>query len=334
MYLLKTYISGFMRKSLFILFISFACISSLKAQQLPLYNQYMLNGYLVNPAVAGSDGYTTFSLTARSQWLGIPNAPNTQVFSFQTRVLKRSFIVKGNSVKRKSFKPSRSGRIGLGAYVFNDMNGAMSRTGVHASYAYHIRIGENQLSFGLGGTAYQFHIQDLSFFEENEPLLSEGIYQPVFVPDADFGIYYLSYKYYAGISVKNVMQSYLKLGNTSLDGYRLYRHYYVTGGYRFEINSRFALEPSGMFRMSSQLSPQMDFNVKAYFMENIWAGLSFRTNGSLVSLFGVKVDRYYFGYAFDMGFSSIMKHTFGSHEFMLSVKLGDNARRYRWIERY
>jgi len=323
-----------MRKLLFILFVFFSWTLILKAQQLPLYNQYMLNGYLVNPAAAGADGYTTFNLTARSQWLGIPNAPNSQVFSFQTRVLKRSFIVKGKSVKRKSLKPSRSGRVGLGAYVFNDMNGATSRTGVHFSYAYHIRIKEDQLSFGLGGTVYQFHINDLEFFEEEEPLLSEGIYQPIIVPDADFGIYYMSYNYYAGISIKNVMQSYLKIGNNTLSGYRLFRHYYVTGGYRFEINHKFSLEPSGMVRMSSQYSPQLDINLKAYFMENIWAGLSFRTNGSIVSLFGVKVDRYYFGYAFDMGFNSIMKRTFGSHEFMLSVKLGDSARRYRWIERY
>lgn len=323
-----------MRKKLFILLVFIACLFSLKAQQLPLYNQYMLNGYLVNPAVAGSDGYTTFNITARSQWLGIPDAPNSQVFSYQTRVLKRSFIIRGNSVKRKSFKPSRSGRIGIGAYVFNDMNGATSRTGVHFSYAYHIRIRENQLSFGLGGTAYQFHIRDLVFFEEDEPLIAEGIYQPIFVPDADFGVYYMSYNYYAGISIKNVMQSYLKLGNKTLDGYRLYRHYYMTGGYRFEINPGFSLEPSGMLRMSTQLSPQLDINLKAYFMENIWAGLSFRTNGSIVGLFGVKVDRYYFGYAFDMGFNSIMRRTFGSHEFMLSVKLGDSARRYRWIERY
>ena len=323
-----------MRKIIFILFVLLGWALTLKAQQLPLYNQYMLNGYLINPAVAGSDGYTSFNLTARSQWLGIPNAPNSQVISYQTRLLKRSFIVRGNSVRKKTFRPSRSGRVGLGAYVFNDMNGAISRTGIHASYAYHIRIKENQLSFGLGGTFYQFHIKDLEFFEEDEPLIAEGIYEPIIVPDADFGVYYLSYHYYAGISVKNVMQSYLKLGNRSLEGYRLYRHYYVTGGYRFDINLRFSLEPSVLMRMSSQLSPQVDVNLKAYFMENIWAGLSFRTNGSIVSLFGVKVERYYFGYAFDMGFNSIMRRTFGSHEFMLSVKLGDSARRYRWIERY
>jgi hypothetical protein len=40
-------------------------LSQLHAQQVPLYSQYMLNGFLINPAVAGSEGYTAVNLTAR-----------------------------------------------------------------------------------------------------------------------------------------------------------------------------------------------------------------------------------------------------------------------------
>jgi hypothetical protein len=86
--------------------------------------------------------------------------------------------------------------------------------------------------------------------------------------------------------------------------------------------------------MSSQLSPQMDINVKAYFMRNYWIGLSYRTKKTAVVLFGVSVKRIYFGYAFDYEFNSIMKYSFGSHEFSIAVKLGNNARRFPWLERY
>ena len=41
------------------------------SQQLPLYSQYMMNKFLLNPAVAGSEGYTAFNITAREQWIGI-----------------------------------------------------------------------------------------------------------------------------------------------------------------------------------------------------------------------------------------------------------------------
>lgn len=326
-----------MKRVLIIVSVLFLISCDLRSQQLPLYNQYMLNGYLINPAVAGHDGYTTLTLTARTQWLGIANAPNSQSFSAQTRLLKRSFKVKRVSPNKNVLKPSRKGRVGLGGYVFNDMNGSVSRIGMHFSYAYHLWVNRSsQLSFGLGGTAYQFQIKTLDFYDENEPLVSAGINKPVFVPDADFGIYYRTFhphKFYVGASVKNVMQSYLKLGNRTLEDFRLLRHYYITGGYTFELTN-VNIEPSMLVKMSSQLAPQLDINVKFYYMEKYWVGLSYRTNKTFVALFGVVVNRFYFGYAFDYEFSSIMSHTFGSHEFMVSVKLGDNARRFPWLERY
>jgi hypothetical protein len=54
-------------------------------QQLPLYSQYLYNKFLINPAVAGSDGYTSFNLTAREQWIGFSGAPRTVSFSMQTK---------------------------------------------------------------------------------------------------------------------------------------------------------------------------------------------------------------------------------------------------------
>lgn len=326
-----------MKKILIIVGILVLISCDLKSQQLPLYNQYMLNGYLINPALAGNDGYTTLSLNARTQWLGVPNAPNNQSFSATTRLLKRSYKVKRVSPKKSVLKPSRSGRVGLGGYVFNDMNGSVSRIGISFSYAYHLWVTRtSQLSFGLGGTFYQFQIKQLDFYDDNEPLVGLGINEPVFVPDADFGIYYQNFhqqKFYVGASVKNVMQSYLKLGNRSLEDFRLLRHYYLTGGYKFEL-SNVDIEPSLLFKMSSQLAPQLDVNVKVYYMKKYWMGLSFRSNKTFVALFGIVVNRFYFGYAFDYEFSSIMSHTYGSHEFMVSVKLGDNARRFPWLERY
>ena len=64
------------------------------AQQLPLYSQYLYNKFLINPAVAGSDGYTSINLTAREQWVGISRAPQTYSLSIQTRFLKRAHILK------------------------------------------------------------------------------------------------------------------------------------------------------------------------------------------------------------------------------------------------
>ena len=72
-----------------------------KPEQVPLYSQYMLNGFLLNPAVAGSEGYTAVNMTAREQWVGMKHAPGTYALSFQTRILKNSYISRDAAVRKR-----------------------------------------------------------------------------------------------------------------------------------------------------------------------------------------------------------------------------------------
>ena len=148
------------------------------AQQVPMYSQYIMNGFLINPSFAGRDGYTTVNLTVREQWVGMAGSPTTYAASFQTRILKNSFISKSTAVRKKIIKPTKGGKVGLGGYVFNDNNGIMKRTGMQAAYAYHIAMGRtggipNDLSFGLALTAYQFAVNTNGAILSNpdDPLL-------------------------------------------------------------------------------------------------------------------------------------------------------------------
>ncbi|HBE43388.1 MAG TPA: hypothetical protein DDW27_19745, partial [Bacteroidales bacterium] len=126
---------------------------SARAQQLPVYSQYIYNKFLINPAVAGSDGYTSWNLTAREQWVGYSGAPRTFSFSGQTRLLKRSYILKQPSARKQVFRPKSDGKVGLGGYIFSDRNGLIKRTGLQGSYAYHMWLqNSTQLSFGLSFT--------------------------------------------------------------------------------------------------------------------------------------------------------------------------------------
>lgn len=305
------------------------------SQQLPLYSQYMMNKFLLNPAVAGSEGYTAFNLTAREQWIGFKDSPKTHALCAQTRVLKNSFVAKGTAIRRKRKNTSRSGKVGLGGYVFNDQTGLVSRTGFQLTYAYHILIQKGQLSFGLSGTAYQFKVdrEKLRLYEQDDELINT-FDNTMIIPDADVGVYYSDPKMYAGLSASQLFQSSLKFGKKGYENYRLKRHYYLMGGYNIDLNNDMILEPSLLLKASEGWSFQMDLGAKLYFMEDYWGGLMFRTGGALILMGGVKVDKFYIGYAFDYTLSSMMKHSFGTHEFMLALKLGDSARRYRWLIRY
>jgi type IX secretion system PorP/SprF family membrane protein len=312
-------------------------ILSLQAfsQQVPLYSQYMLNGFLLNPAIAGAEGYTAVNLTAREQWIGFQDAPGTYALSFQTRVLKKSYISKSSSVKKRQRYGSRSGRVGVGGYVFNDRNGAVERTGIKVSYAYHMRFHNSQLSMGLAASAYQFRLNDEKIILENpDDDFWNNAHGTTFIPDADVGIYYDARNWYVGFSADQLFESVIKLGNTGYDQYKMERNYYLLGGYDYEVNDRIIITPSTLVKFSESGAFQADLSGKVYYNQTYWGGLTYRTGNALIIMAGLSIDRLIFGYAFDISMSSIMKHSFGTHEFIFAAKFGDNARRYRWLNRY
>jgi type IX secretion system PorP/SprF family membrane protein len=323
---------------------------STNAQQIPVYSQYMMNGFLINPAVAGHEGYTSINLTAREQWLGLKDAPSTYAISAQSRLLKNSFMSRQASIKKRRRVMSRSGRVGYGFYAFTDNAGAFNRTGVQGTYSYHLPLNQAQLSFGISVTGFQFSINSakIKLLDTQDELLY-NTEKSAFVPDANFGVYFTSNRLYAGFSAMQIMQSPLKIGaDKNGPGYKMIRHYYLTAGYRFEVAPDVLLEPSFLFKTTDHFVAQVDANIKAYLGESYWAGISYRTGGSYgateesmngrgsaaVIMAGFKVDKYYFGYAFDYTFNAIGARTWGSHEIMAAVKFGDNARRYRWLNRY
>lgn len=316
----------------------FVCMLAMttNAQQLPLFSQYIMNGYLLNPAMAGYDGYTSFNLTGRQQWLGFPNAPQTESFSAQTRILKKSFVIKSRSVTNKKFKPSTNGRVGLGGFIYHDLNGAVERTGFQGSYAYHIFIRENQLSFGLSGGLFQFRFreEEISYLDDGDMTIEEGIREVLYVPDANFGVHFMNYKYFVGLSVNNMFQSYLKMGDATLDEFKQLRHYYLTGGYRFYFSRDHELEASTLVKMTERFTIQADLGAKYLYKQDYWAGLYYRTTNTLITVVGIRYNQLHIGYAFDYNFSQIRKYSWGSHEIVLALKMGDSARRFRWLNRY
>lgn len=325
-----------MRRILLLVGVVWMLTMTAKAQQLPLYSQYLMNGYLLNPALAGHDGYTSFNMTARQQWLGFPNAPQTESFSAQTRILKRSFIIKSRSVNNKKFKPSTNGRVGLGGFIYHDLNGAVERTGISGSYAYHIFLRENQLSFGISAGVFQFRIrsEDITYLDDGDMVIEEGMREVLYVPDANFGVHYMSYKYFVGFSINNLFQSYLKMGDEYLDEFKQLRHYYLIGGYRFYFSRDHELETSALIKMTERLAIQADIGAKYYYKQDYWAGLYYRTTNTLITVIGVRYNQLHIGYAFDYNFSQIRAYSWGSHELVIALKLGDSARRYRWLNRY
>ncbi|HLN20672.1 MAG TPA: type IX secretion system membrane protein PorP/SprF [Bacteroidales bacterium] len=307
------------------------------AQQLPIYSQYLYNKFLINPAVAGSDGYTSVNLTAREQWVGYYGAPRTFSFSVQSRMLKKSYILKESRFRKEIFRPSSDGKVGFGGYVFSDKNGLVQKTGFQFSYAYHTWLrNSTQLSFGLALTGYHYKIneQAIDFEDPNEPWMNNNLRRGMFVPDATFGVYILNAKYSFGFSADQLFEASARIANNAYDNFKVDRHYYIFGSWDFVPAYKTIIQPSFLLRTSELIMPQADFGSTYIYDNSFWAGLSYRTSGALIATLGVKHEKMFFGYAFDFTLQQIQRVTYGTHEITLAFKFGDSMRRYRWLDRY
>ena len=325
-----------MRKLAFILFL-FLIGNLTFGQQLPLFSQYLYNKFLINPAVAGSDGYTSVSLTAREQWVGYAGAPRTFSFSWQTRMLKKSFILKQTKVKRAVYRPKSDGKVGFGGYIFSDKNGLIQRTGFQVAYAYHMWLQKNtQLSFGLAFTGYYYKIDEtqINFEDPNEPWMNNNLRRGIFVPDLTFGAYLLNANYSLGFSADQLSEASAKIGGPAYKNFSMSRQYYLFGSYDFSLSSNTIIQPSFLLKMSEQIKPQADIGATYIYNEGFWVGLAYRTSGALIANIGVKFQNIFFGYAYDYTLQEIQSITYGTHEITVALKFGDNSRRYRWLDRY
>jgi len=331
-------------KSLIFLFVLSVAGQVAFSQQLPLYSQYVYNKFLINPAHAGSDGYTSYNITTREQWIGYSGAPRTYSLSYQTRILKKGYRLNQNIFNNTVYRAKTTGRIGLGGYLFSDRNGLVRRTGFQTSYSYHSWVRDfTQLSLGLALTGYYFRIDvdENSFEESTEPLLNDNLRKGVFVPDIDFGVYLLNPRYDIGFSALQLLGAVSKIGNYDYRNYWMDRHFYLFGSYTFYSGTKAELQPTVLIKMSEQIRPQADIGLIYNYDQTIWGGLAYRTGGALITNIGVKfipsrvkMTSVFIGYAFDITLNKIQSVTYGTHEVTMALKFGDSAKRFRWLDRY
>lgn len=277
------------------------------AQQLPVYSQYMLNRFLLNPAVAGSVDYAPVILTARKHWANIDHAAGTQTLSGHT-------MLQGTSMA-------------IGGTFFNDNFGHTGMSGAQITGTYHLTLSGKgtKLSLGMSMTALQYRLAESDFImegQETDPVVNY-VDQAGFVPDANFGAYLYNTNWYAGLSAHQLIEADMKINSSSNEN-RLKRHYYLNGGYVFKLNNDFNVEPSLLLKYTFQSPVQADINIKAYYQYNYWLGFSYRSDKSLIVMIGLKVDKYHLGYAFDYTMSGLSNYTTGSHELMLGINIGEN----------
>ncbi len=277
------------------------------AQQIQHYSQYMFNDYVINPAVAGFEGYYQARVNNRAQWVGFTDAPRTFIVSL--------------------YGPDRRKNVGYGGYVFSDVTGPTSRTGFYGSYSYLMRINgvtvNDMLSLGLSVGLIQYKVDGskIVLHDESDPSLGEQIYT-AYVPDANFGVMYKSRDFYAGLSFFQLLNNAIRFKDLNSMGVnRVRTHFFFEGGYYYDINQNFMISPSILLKFMWPVPLQADFSLRMFMKKKMWFGIAYRTMDAITFMMGYEYNKQIMiGYSFDLSLSHLQSYNSGTHEVMLGYK--------------
>src|SRR5437868_6730885 len=132
-----------------------------QGQQQPQYTQYVINNYIINPALTGIENYTDIKISHRHQWVGIQDAPVTTYLTISAPLGKKdyrttatSYRVPGENPRGKSYWEDYTAaqpHHGIGLQVINDRTGPLNRFSAYGTYAYHIGISaRTSIAAGFG----------------------------------------------------------------------------------------------------------------------------------------------------------------------------------------
>ena len=276
------------------------------AQQSPHFTQYMFNDFVINPAVAGTNDYYQIRSNHRFQWVGLTDPPLTNTLSI--------------------YGPHASLPMGFGGYIYNDVTGPTSRTGITGSYAYNIEVSNDiRVSGGISFGLLQFKLDGAQLtIKEQSDLAIQPIVYSSYVPDASIGFYAYADEWYAGFSVSQLLNNKLKIFEEKNGLNKLKSHFYLTGGYKYEINRDLVAEPSVIIKGTSPGVYQFDLTARVLYQDLVWGGLSYRLKDAISILLGYVYDeKFYFGYAYDIGINDLRSYNSGTHEIMIGYRFND-----------
>ena len=306
------------RKLINNLLLSSLLLSKAYAQQLPYYTQFMSNEFLQNPAVAGTKRPIDARLNYRMQWVGFSGAPRTQSFSLNSRFYK--------------------GKMGAGIYVMNDQIGPSKQLNLGASYAYHIRFPDCELSAGVAAnfTDYTLDGNYITLHNTQDPSINQYITNSRWVADANTGIYLYNDRFHIGISAMHIVQStvhFYKKDSLKHGKVQYVPQLNFTVGYNFAQNPDYIWESTLYVYYISSVPFMLNYTMRLHIKEKFITGISLRLHDAVALQFGITfLENFQACYSYDILISRMRTYSGGSHEIMLIYSLKPNKKRRAFID--
>ena len=232
---------------LIIVLFLFLNIHQIRGQQELNFNHYMLNSQLFNPAFVGLEENLTISLLNSSQWIGFEGNPTTNAIFLDAKL-------KNN--------------LGIGMELISDKIGPTSSNFVAINAAYHLKLNKNsrRLSLGikLSGNDHNISLNSFNFDDLTDPNVRTK--DSYFITNIGFGLRYYSDKLYFSFSIPYFFET--KTINKK-------RHYYLSGGFKKELNKKLLLNPNFLIKKASNAPTSIDVSTMLFYEDLFWFGINY-----------------------------------------------------------
>ncbi len=272
-------------------------------QQEPQYTQYMYNPTVVNPAYAGSKGFTSIYGLYRTQWVGLDGAPKTVNVSMN--------------------KPIEGSKLGYGVSVLNDNIGVSDDTQISVDLAYTLFLSnDSRLAFGLkaSGNLLNVDYNKLNQYNPGEQVLQNNITN-LFSPNVGVGLYYYNNTSYFGASVPMLFDT-EKYDDVNRAQINQRYHMYFMGGKVFDLSYNLKFKPAFISKVVAGAPLQLDLSANFMFSDKFVIGAAYRWSASVSMLAGFQLsDNLFVGYGYDTETTRLSNYNSGSHELFLQFDL-------------
>ena len=274
------------------------------AQQDPQFTQYMYNMSVINPAYAtANEAILNLGGLYRTQWVGLEGAPKTGTFFAHSPI-------------------NRKIEVGI-SFTNDNIGDIVEENNIYADFAYVLPMGlEGKLSLGLkaGFTLFDTNFDGLNLQSGNvstDIAFNENINKTF--PNLGIGAFYFTDTYYIGLSAPNMLNTkHLEVENGIRTTGVQSVHYYLTGGYVFNINQNLKLKPAFMAKSVSGAPLALDITANVLINEKLEAGLGYRLDDAISGLVGFRISpELKIGYAYDFTTNNLGSYNSGSHELFI-----------------
>ena len=261
-----------------------------------------------NPAFTGVNG-SFVSLSNRSQWASISDAPQTNYLIYQLPQKKNVL---------------------LGFTAQNDRVFIENKTHITIDYNYQLKLSKTHfLYLGLKGGGFYNNIDTdrlQRIYTTYNPALAP--IKSYFTPVLGVGIHYRAPNFFLGIGVPSVFDNKRYQDNggwqtTATD----VAYLYFSGGYTYAINESFSLDPVFVYRAVPDSPNLFSGTLAVNYKDQLALGAGYANNNNLAFFITSKnIRRIEWGYGYEfMNRDNASAIQGGTHELMLRFMLGNTS---------